>query len=326
MESMDLHTVEILCEWHAYYIANSQVKWPWKKWTYVINSDTNRKKRRYCLLVIEKLTRLLSHDRVKKLINKRAPQMIPLIPLNCEPHNLTLESVKIDNMSPEENKILLLKAKSLTERISIRQTDAQLLNYVEENLITSSRGNNEQALLALFLAISQTGIKSISFLNSRIERYRKILIFLLKKSKRRAVNLVLDALLSFWAGCGQRFLPMLERLQSLHIVFPTEIISWCLQHVSQLNAEEESFNLTVMHVIHQCISISMSFKSRSKWRLSTYFRDMEIVEIHIEKGEIKSMRKKNEKAGFDESITINRVEYIKVFFEKKNKDCEKIED
>merc|ERR1711920_506468 len=116
------------------------------------------------------------------------------------------------------------------------------------------------ALRALCLSLSLAGAKSFSYINDRLQRYAEALFWFANEMGTEYAEAVLDFMELIWCECRQRFLQIFERLQTMHIVSPTEILSWCIHHLSLISDKRSHVYWTMYQALNQCVSISIEYK------------------------------------------------------------------
>jgi len=226
IESMDFEAFDRFTSWFSYHLSNTDYKWPWAAWDYILKLRPDSIKSTFVREVLEKGMRLSYYERVKKTVPEEFHVFMPDKPTFYFKFDYT-----------ETNSEGAAEANELFTKLRNKETPENIVNLVLEGP-TFSKVTTEVKLDILVQCVLKIGQKSFSHLLAAIDRNTPIL-------KKYIINketevIALKACREFWQKSHQHIIILVERLLISKIVDSTAVIDW-------LFTPSESQNLTMSY-------------------------------------------------------------------------------
>jgi len=226
IESMDFEAFDRFTSWFSYHLSNTDYKWPWAAWEYILKSRPDSIKCTFVKEILEKGMRLSYYERVKKSIPEEFHIFMPDKPTFY---------FKFDYV--ESNSEGSAEANELFGKLRNKETPENIVNNVLEGP-TFSKFTTEVKLDILVQCILKIGQKSFSHLLAALDRNTPIL-------KKYIINketevIALKSCREFWQKSHQHIIILIERLLISKIVDSSAVIDW-------LFTTSESQNLSVSY-------------------------------------------------------------------------------
>lgn len=217
---LDPESFDRLTEWFAYHLSNFGFKWNWAEWA--VYADTEMVTRfpfraLFCRNVLDRIVRLSYLDRIKKLVPEDLHMFLPSPASgNREHFDMTVTDEIVG--------IIAGKGKQPPEVVTRRLEELFPLDKFDNDEETATCAR----LVCLIRAVLHGSARTLSHLDTLVERYIGVLRTLSTQGGIRARRAVAAEAGTYWSSSNFRTLYTLDKLARFEIIDGMTIIDYVL--------------------------------------------------------------------------------------------------